>query len=135
MCHVVHVTSVNSMSWHGPVGPSSLLHRRCSQAETPPLFPSLASLNTSPSPPPQGVVPGCQRLRARCNPLPHLRCLRLAWLTRCKNPSTASLHGGRAGHTVRHCCTSSPLTQSAEDGERGAQQHIARVERVQCIAV
>ncbi len=114
------------------VGPSSLLHRRWSQAETPPLFPSPAPLNTSP---PQGVVPGCRRLRARCNPLPHLRCWRLAYLTRCKKP----LDSEPSWWTCRAQSAALSHQLTADSGRRGwGERRLAahaRVECVQCVAV
>ncbi len=113
-------TGRGSTPRHGPRLPNSLSLRRWSQAETTPLFPSLASRDSSS--PPSGCGSLVQQLSARCNPLPHVRYYRPACLTRCENPSTVSLHDGLARHAVRHCPISSQPTQGAEDRERGVRQ-------------
>ena len=119
-CKFINVVSVCIVfaPFDGTRQQDSLLRPRWNQAQTSPLLPRRHLISLTP--PPQGTVCECQRLRMRRNPLPQLR-----WLETCKSyQSTVPLGGDRYGRQVHHRVTPAHHRLRARSGERTIQPHL-----------
>ena len=124
-CKFINVVSVCIVfaPFDGTRQQDSLLRPRWNQAQTSPLLPRRHLISLTP--PPQGTVCECQRLRMRRNPLPNYAGSRLASPTRVQYPSAVTAMGDR--YTT---VSPRPTTDSGREVGREQSSRTSRVKHV-----